>query len=289
MDSPSHTPLASNAKQAFWASLQEGRYADLPEVSESLTAAYLANPRDSELALLAAHAHLWQLSERSRRGTPKASITDQAVLAVHYFEQASRMRPDDGRILGWLGGSQTALGAINDDERLRRQGYFTLLDAVDSYPEFNHFTMNYAMSSIAADHERWPEVMNNMWESVDVCAGERVSREVPDYSPYATLAVEQRDLTNARRVCWTVPAAPHNFEGFFLHNGDVLVKDGQPDVAIRMYENAKLSRTYASWPYRDVLETRIATAEARAKRFEHDGQGEMMISSNLACTGCHQR
>jgi len=144
------------------------------------------------------------------------------------------------------------------------------------------------MSTIPVTHERWPEVMSHMWESVDVCAGTKVPREAPDYAPYASEQAEQKDRTGARSVCWNSAAAPHNFEGFFLESGDLLVKNGEPAVAIRMYENARLSRSYARWPYQGALEARIQTARARAERFRATGEGEMMVASPLSCTGCHE-
>jgi hypothetical protein len=258
-------------------------------VTESLTAAYVAEPRDGELALLLGHAHLWKLAERSREPALAAAITDHAVLATHYFDQAETMKPDDTRIKGWLGGSQLALASINDDERMRRRGYFTLRAGAEAYPEFNEFSFGYAMSVLPKSHERWSEVVDAMWKSVDVCAGEKVSRQSPDYAPFNSEAAEHADLAGPRRACWNSEIAPHNFEGFFLHNGDVLVKNAQPEVAVKMYQNAKLSRSYAEWPYRDVLEQRIASVKARAERFELDGSGEMMVASAQTCTGCHQR
>lgn len=286
-DAPSTTDLALNAKRSFWTALHAARYESIDGLLEDLTAAYIEAPSDSELALLTAHAHLWRLSERSRLDPVPARITDHAALAAHYFSQAERMSPEDDRIPGWLGGTLAALGSINDDERLKRQGYFTLLDSAARFPEFNHFSFGYALSTLPPEHARWPEVVAAMWTSVDVCAGRSVPREAPDYEPFASQKAEEADLAGRRRVCWNSALAPHNFEGFFLHNGDVLVKNGQPEVAIVMYENAKLSRTYGSWTYRDVLEERIASAPARARRFGSDGSGEMMVSSSFACTGCH--
>src|SRR5262245_41481476 len=63
-----------------------------------------------------------------------------------------------------------------------------------------------------------------------------------------------------KRVCWNSWIAPHNFEGFFLNFGDMLVKAGEPGLAVSMYANAKLTPDYASWPYRDVLEDRMRNA-----------------------------
>ena len=70
-----------------------------------------------------------------------------------------------------------------------------------------------------------------------------------------------------RRVCWNSWIAPHNFEGFFLNFGDMLVKAGQPELAVSMYRNAQLAREYATWPYKAVLEARIRDAAKNVEAF----------------------
>lgn len=59
---PATTPLSDQAKQTFWQALHGGRYEQLPEVLRLLTAAYLENPRQPEISLLLAHAHLWTIA-----------------------------------------------------------------------------------------------------------------------------------------------------------------------------------------------------------------------------------
>ena len=95
-----------------------------------------------------------------------------------------------------------------------------------------------------------------------------------------------------KRVCWNSWIAPHNFEGFFLNFGDMLVKAGQPETAVTMYGNARLAREFPAWPYRAVLEARIAGAAANVEAFRKadpaPGSPALMIRSPFACTACHQ-
>jgi hypothetical protein len=285
---PATGEAASLAKSDFQATLARGDYASLDEVTERLTAAYLQAPRDPELALYVAHAHFWRVAERSREPSPRATITDHLEVAEAYFAQARALRPDDRRIDGWLGGVRLALGAIHDDERTRRRGYFDLQDGVRHFPEFNHFSKGYAMSSLGRGDARFSEVVEDMWASIDACGTAPIRRDVPDYARVRPAPV----ATGPRRVCDNGPIAPHNFEGFFLHDGDVLVKAGRPAAAKVMYANARLSTDYGRWPYREALEERIRTADARAAAFggpDPRAWPEMMVGSRLACTGCHQR
>jgi hypothetical protein len=99
-----------------------------------------------------------------------------------------------------------------------------------------------------------------------------------------------------KRVCWNSRIAPHNFEGFFLNMGDMLVASGDWQTAQIIYANAKLSATYAQWPYRGVLEQRIVNARANGEAFRgpvgrnrQNGTGpRLMIAESFSCMACHQ-
>ena len=100
-------------------------------------------------------------------------------------------------------------------------------------------------------------------------------------------------ILGPKRVCWNSWIAPHNLEGFFLSFGDMLVKTGQPETAMAMYRNARLTADDAAWPSRDLLEARIANAAANVEVFRRQdappGTPTMMIRSGYACMGCHQQ
>jgi hypothetical protein len=180
-------------------------------------------------------------------------------------------------------------GTIHRDEKLRRKGYYTMREAIAAWPEFNYFTAGYVFSGQPHDSERFREGLEYQWLNLDVCAGEQVDRANPDYARYMSL-----DTTaGAKRVCWNSSIAPHNFEGFFLNFGDMLVKAGDPGTAVKMYRNAQLTPDYASWPYKDVLERRLREAPRNVEVFRQanpaPGAPTLMGRSSFACMGCHQR
>jgi hypothetical protein len=284
-------PQATQAKAAFVAALEGGRYEQLPAVTDALTAAYLADPRDPTLALYVAHAHFWRVAERARDPDLKPTVTDHLLIAEGYFRQAQKLDPSDARIEGWLGGVELALGKLHADERWLRQGYFTLEDGVSAFPEFNEFSKSYSLSVLPRDSPRFAEALDAMWASVEACSARGIDHAKPDYRPYF-LPSANAPRAGRERVCHNGPKAPHNFEGFFLHNGDLLVKAGQPAAAKLMYENARLEPSFAEWSFRELLEQRIRTAEERARAFagsDPHGWPEMMVASRASCTGCHQR
>jgi len=161
-----------------------------------------------------------------------------------------------------------------------------LHEAIRLFPEFNYFSAGYVMSSKPRDDDKFQEAMEDMWKNLDLCAGERIDRENPDYSRY--MAFET--TSGPKRVCWNSWIAPHNFEGFFLNMGDMLAKQGKTDTARKIYETAKLSKSYVSWQYKSVLESRLAQAEQRAQQFkavDPKQQPEIMFNSAHSCTACH--
>ena len=73
--------------------------------------------------------------------------------------------------------------------------------------------------------------------------------------------------------------------------GDMLVKSGNWQTAQKIYANARLSRTYAAWRYRSVLEDRFNRAQANVALLNAEGDTpkvRMMINSEFSCMACHQ-
>src|SRR5262249_54840059 len=149
---------------------------DLPAVIEALTAAYIVDPRDAETAAHLGFAHVWWVSESSRLDQRPATITDHVVLARKYFAEAVRLAPSDQRYRGFHAGQELAEGTIHGDEKLKRRGYFDLLDAVEGWPEFNLFTAGYIMSRQPYDDARFQQAVDYEWKNLDVCAEEKIDR-----------------------------------------------------------------------------------------------------------------
>jgi hypothetical protein len=280
------TAAALRADSLFWRTFHSGDYDGIPRAAEALTAAYLATPADPVTAAHLAWLHNWRMAERARRDSVPATITDDIILARRYFEEAVALNPSDPRTRGFLAGHLLAEGNLHHDERLTRRGYFTLLDAIEAWPEFNLFTAGYVMSRLPSDSPRFRQAIQWQWQNLDTCVGSKLDRANPDYTRYMPLETR----TGVKRVCWNSWIAPHNFEGFFLNMGDMLVKSGDWRTGVKLYENARLSRQYSAWKFRSVLDERIAHARENVARFNATGPDRdgLMINSAFACTACHQ-
>jgi hypothetical protein len=283
----SRSDAAVKADELFWQTFHNGEYEKIPYALEILTAAYIQTPNDAKTAAHIAWLHNWQISERARMPSVPATITDDMMLARRYFQEAVKLDPSDARYLGFLAGNTLAEGHLHRDERLTREGYFMLLDSIKAWPEFNLFTGGYVMSRLPRDSPRFREGLEWQWRTLDECAGGRIDRTNPDYSPYMS-----KETTEGRkRPCWNSWIAPHNFEGFFVNMGDMLVKSGDWQIAQKIYANAKFSRTYAEWKFQTVLEDRIKRAQSNVALFNADDPPNqaMMINSEFSCTVCHQQ
>jgi hypothetical protein len=284
----SRSEAAQKADELFWQTFHQGEYEKIPQALEVLTAAYLATPTDAVTAAHIAWLHNWRSAERARMDSVPATITDDILLARRYFQEAVTLNPADARTLGFLAGHTIMEGKLYQDEKLTRQGYFMLLDAIEAWPEFNLFTAGFVMSRLPADSPQFREGLEWEWRNLDACIEGNLNRANPDYSPY--MSKETRE--GKKRVCWNSWIAPHNFEGFFLNLGDMLVKAGDWQTAQKIYANAKLSKEYATWKYQAVLEERIQQAQANVALFnapQETPQARMMINSAFACMACHQQ
>jgi hypothetical protein len=283
----SSSPLAKHAQELFWETLHRGQYNNISQSQYQLMAAYLENPNDPNLAAHLGFLHIWSITERQRFKTIPPTIVDHIVLSKFYFSNAVELNNQDARYLGFYGDSTLVEGKIFHNEREQVSGYFILKQAINMWPEFNYFTAGYVMSVLPPDTKQYKEAVEWQWKTLDLCAGEKVDRRHPDFSPYMKNATS----VGPKRVCWNSWIAPYNFEGFFMNMGDMLVKAGDWQMAQQVYRNAKLDSAYSTWPYRQMLEDRIINAKNNVASFQKEyvsPNKTIMFNSGYGCVACHQ-
>jgi len=132
--SAARSEIALRADALFWQTLHSGDYEGIPRALQAVKGAYLQTPGDAITAAHVGFLHIWRLAESARQEALSPAITDDAVLARKFFQEAVVLDPSDARYLGFLGASLLAEGSIHKDEKLTRQGYYTLLDSIDAWP-----------------------------------------------------------------------------------------------------------------------------------------------------------
>lgn len=284
----SNTPLARQAQAYFWQTLHQGRYQDIAVADKQLMAAYLENPNDPTIAAHLGFLHIWKITERGRESIIPPTIVNEIILSNKYFQDAVALQSEDARYLGFLGDSQLAEGQIFHDQWQQVHGYFTLQRSIKAWPQFNYFTAGFVMSTLPSSSNYFKEGLEWQWLTMDLCAEEKVNRQNPTFAPYMKLETHQ----GLGRACWNSWIAPYNFEGFFLNMGDMLVKAGDWQTAVRIYQNAKLVSNYSQWPYRALLENRIQNAKKNVNNFQKETVGSpektILFNSGYGCVVCHQ-
>lgn len=281
--------LSVQAENTFWDILHRGDYNNIPNVIKLLTAAYLENPNDPKLAAHLGFTHIWKITERARDKSNPPTIVDEIILARKYFNDAVELDPRDARYQGFLGDSLLIEGKIFHDKRQEMSGFFQLERSISMWPEFNYFTAGYPLSILEPHNRHFQDALDWQWNTLTLCAETQIDKNNPDYSPYMHLETH----AGPKRACWNSWIAPHNFEGFFLNMGDMLVKSGDWQTGIKIYNNAKLSKTYNTWPYRAMLENRIQHAQENVAVFQKQSglsasSANVLFNSGYGCVVCHQ-
>ena len=117
-----NSELANQASKVFWETLHQGDYNNISKTMTLLKAAYLQNPYDAKIAARIGFLHAWSLTERQRLKNIPPQITDNAILARKYFEEAVRLNPEDARYLGFHSSMMMSEGSIHKDVYLTRKG-----------------------------------------------------------------------------------------------------------------------------------------------------------------------
>ena len=278
-DEPQHP-----AANAFWTAFLAEDYAGLAQVIADLDAAVEESPDDPQLVLLRAHAHLWRLAEWAR--DPDQDPTLQivsAMAATQSFTHARELSPDDLRIPCWLGVMKVNTGKVLGDDALISEGKADVDAAVDGFPEFALFCRMLLNEGEPYDSPEFQQAVDDVWTTLDLCEGAPVDREAP------MLSLDGMTMQGDTRVCWNlVPKAVHNWQGFFLHAGDIIAKSGDADVATILYDDA-MQLDWDSWAHAELIESRIADLPARVASYaDADPDNDAQIGSDtFNCTMCH--
>jgi hypothetical protein len=276
-----------NADSVFWRTLHAGAYDSIPRALLMLQAAYLQNPADATTAAHIGFLHTWRIAERGRLAQQLPSITDEATLAVRYFQLANkRMAQYDARTHGFEAVTRMIEGRIHRDDAMVADGLREGRASIAAWPEFNLFTIGYVLSTHPDTSASFREALDMQWKTLDLCLRQPTDRVNPSVGLILGEGLNEPDPMK-RRACYNSWIAPHNIEGFFLNMGDMVMRSGDVSTAVKVYALAKQAEAYGSWPYREVLEARIRDAQRTAADFRGDAP-KMMVNSRFACAACHQ-
>ncbi|MEZ4776912.1 MAG: hypothetical protein R3D00_27305 [Bacteroidia bacterium] len=289
-------PVSEGANAYFWEHFHLGHYDSIPEILERLTAAYLDNPNDLQTAYHLGFTHFWAIAERQHAHEIPATIIDHAVLAQKYLGEAYRMNPKDARVLTFLSAAKIIVGDVSQDEKLVTEGYFDGLKSIREWKDFGEFSLAYTLSQLPHTDPNFPKTLDWMKKTTERCYCPDLTPPSDACKQFIAAKVANPKSLGRNRIVPNSWVAPHNIEGYFMSYGDLLVKNGDWQQAISIYELAKYAPDYAYWPYREVLEKRMQNAQANVARFRKEvRQGDIiglddavMVQTAMACRACHQ-
>lgn len=288
--------LSEEANSFFWEHFHLGHYDSIPAILDLLTEAYIDNPNDLQTVYHLGFTHFWAIAERQHLSNVPASIIDHAVLAQKYLGEAYRLNPADARIISFLSAAKIIVGDVSKDDRLVTQGYFDGLKSIREWKDFGEFSLAYTLSQL-------PHTDPNFRKTLDWMEGTTERCYCPDLDPPSEACKEfiAREVADPKslgrnRIVPNSWVAPHNIEGYFMSYGDLLVKNGDWEKAIPIYELAKYAPDYNHWPYREILDKRIKNAQSNVVKFRKSADKDdfiglddaVMVQTAMACRACHQ-
>lgn len=264
---------AWEGENAFWDTMNN--YADRgQETIDTLGAAVTDLPADGRASLLKGMMHVYLVGTTLLDPSSADQVTtDHAALGSAALNQAALYLTEDTRVPGWQGAANYIDALIRNDAGDLADALQLLRDAVALYPLFNTFDFSGVVGTwVEASDPLMAEAIQYMDEAL-----------ATDCTPF-----------NSPRVCGNAGRAPNNVQGTGLMFGDLFLKGGRSDSALEWYELAVLFDDLgdgpSTWPYRSVLDDRIANFSAReALYLDADPSNDPLLTGQGPenCVVCH--
>jgi hypothetical protein len=301
------TPYASQAEEEldknFMTSLTSGEFSKIDQYITQYSALLPSDPAvvpSPRILARLGFLNIWRFSERFRLlsdGKTFDEATTQLMYqslgaCAEYFTKATEIDLKNSVYRGFAADCNLAMSESPNGAKYGMKGLELAAQAIRRNPDFNLFTVAYVLTSLPNDQPEFNLGMEMMWKNLDVCFSTKVDRSNPNVSGYL------KDFLpiGTKRFCLNSDISPHNFEGFFMIFGDLLVKAGQPGIAKIMYANAKLLPSFYTWPLRETLFQKIATADQNVAQYKlpvlpmtKPNYGTITFHTEKSCMVCHQK
>jgi len=250
----------------FWRAFASADYAARSGAAELLARAVEQRPTDPYLALLNGHVSLWRAAERYTL-IDNIDALGAATLAEQELTRAYALCPTDHRIPAWLGPVKVLLGNLTLDDARVDEGMRILEQGIHESPTFVTFARLLVYATTPIDDPEFTRALDAV----------RVTRELCSKS--------------ADPSCNNSPHVPHNLQGGAIYLGDIYARAQDRTAALATYELAKSRPGWDTWDFKDVLDERIRTLDARmaaaASPTTFDDHPGAFEAANQ-CMLCHQ-
>jgi hypothetical protein len=287
------------AHQYLLEQLHLGNYDSIPVILSKTHKALAEFPENASLNADLGFVYLWQFSERGRKAAV-VGMEKNVYLSNYYFKQAIKYNPDDPRLKGFQAATAICEGALEMNLKKISNGYVKAFSAINDWPQFNKFAFSLVSSQLKKNSPVFKMAIKYQWELIDDCSCKKLNKKTVmknSQKVFLDLIEELKKSSDPliKRACWNSDLVPHNYEGYLLNFGDMLVKQGHFDEAREIYAAVKLSPSYKEWPHQSFLEQRISDINTNEKIFNkkpdfiiEPGDTQLFVNSTLSCVGCHQ-
>ncbi len=257
-------PMAESAEAAFFRVFNE--QPQTPDAAlQDLMIAYYLDPEDAQTNRLLGLNHLWLAAEGDRQN-PR--VIEHLYLAETFLLRAQARAPEDARMPSWVLPTQTSLAVIEQDEDRVRAAQQAMVEAYETDPNFHSFVVGLQAFDAPKDDPRFRFAL----EAMRAAAGCTATGD---------------------DSCENHPRWPHNIEAFMVFAADFELKAGNRGQAEAILNAVKQVKGYDTWPYRSVVDERLAELDDRAARYANDNANDdppsLFTGSNeAACQACHR-
>lgn len=276
---------SGNAVANAYAALVAGDHDALPAVIAALDDAVARAPEDGVSAFYGGTMRLWRLTRLREAPQPDlAQMALEAQTMLRLLEDARALRPESEHVAAFLGVAQVSVGQFIGDESRIERGRAVLEEAVPLHPVYVNGVRAITLGALPRSHPAFSDAVAAMQAVIAGCG--LVASGEEGFS----FAYPEGPQPSARRMCNDSGIVAHVWEGIFLTFGDIAVKQGEPARARALYANARSAPSFATWTLRDLLDERIAQADARAALYLDDDPGndpKTWMEGDRICTGCH--
>jgi hypothetical protein len=266
-----------------------------------MEAAALRDPGDETLANLLAAAYVW----RAQSGVAPGDVDRDLFEARHHARHAVR---EGNQLAGGFEAAATWLiGFRLGDDAEKSAAYAQMVRDTLSFAAFHGFVEGASLSGML-DPEQPDPRFDYDWagvsfmENLETCIAGSPMRgrfELPEgmrMSRFVINAAWVLARVTGRGYCYNNAAAPYNFMGLFVAQGDAYLKRGDVALARVAYENALASPNAETWPHAPRVRERLADLEGARRAFrQHSGMlpapqqpHVMMMQAEWYCATCHQ-
>ncbi|MEK9604077.1 MAG: hypothetical protein VW127_06615 [Flavobacteriaceae bacterium] len=301
----------------FWTNLHLGNYDSISNLIVDHKKYVEKYPKDITIygnskAFTSAHLgwlNFWKVSELGNElpDDYNTNLLAQSVFAekgiehsdsaIEFFQNAKDLNPLP-QIIGFLAVAQRIRPRFPfiSNERIQELSESSQLNAaiaVQQWPAFNLFTINYSATVSPHDSYEFANALDAFWLNLEACTGEVIDRENANVERIIEIIENlERDSDNYR-ACGNTWIAPYNTEGFLLIFADMLVKKGELELATRAYDALKITSTFNTWPYKDLITLRQVNLTENIQHFrsydELGRQPSVVAGSKISCMVCHQK